>query len=467
MNVKRYNSTRGLKLVLVALFVSVGLISKAQATKGIAVVNGTWERGTNDYVAMFKIVDGKMEEMTKANLPADKSFALAVQVSGEGMYVLGFGTTMQTDNKYPVYLKPGDVVNLAVNDTSYTLVGENTLENRALESWHNFVYPLELKSRYALYKRGAFSTYVDFFPMVEAKAKELKSFKYKKTKNPAFESAFEEYRELDFLSLAVGYNYKPRQAHPEGEDFTDYFKQLELDELTSTTKLFNYPFGSRLIRQLFMVTQKAQGRSKDEDYHAVIKNDTLIGEMSLETTRNLKSYKAYLVFEAQEKKYMLTDGQKARLEALKTSLAQVKTEGQMAVDFKYPDVKGDMVSLSDLKGKVVVIDVWATWCGPCKQQIPHLKQLEKAYHGKDVEFLSVSIDAEKDREKWANFVKEQELGGIQLFADGWGSDIAKYYNIKGIPRFMVVDKEGRLVSVDAPRPSNPNLKAMIDEQLNN
>ena len=138
--------------------------------------------------------------------------------------------------------------------------------------------------------------------------------------------------------------------------------------------------------------------------------------------------------------------------------------GSIAADFTYPDVNGKEVSLSDFKGKVVLVDVWATWCGPCRGEIPHLKKLEQEMHGTDVVFLGVSVDEAKDKQKWLDFIKKEELGGIQVHASGW-SKIAQDYKIKGIPRFMVFDKQGRVVSVDAPRPSSPELKEMLEKEL--
>jgi thiol-disulfide isomerase/thioredoxin len=122
--------------------------------------------------------------------------------------------------------------------------------------------------------------------------------------------------------------------------------------------------------------------------------------------------------------------------------------------------------MNDLKGKVVLIDVWATWCAPCKVEIPHLKKMEEEFKGKDVAFVSISVDVEKDKEKWRMMVEKDQLGGTQLYAKGW-SEITKYYDITGIPRFMVFDKEGKIVSPDSPRPSQPELKVMLEETLGN
>jgi len=82
----------------------------------------------------------------------------------------------------------------------------------------------------------------------------------------------------------------------------------------------------------------------------------------------------------------------------------------------YENYKGGTSSLSDFKGKYVYVDVWATWCGPCKAEIPSLKKVEKAYQEKNIEFLSISLDALKDKEAWKTMIVEKEMGGVQLFA---------------------------------------------------
>jgi thiol-disulfide isomerase/thioredoxin len=138
--------------------------------------------------------------------------------------------------------------------------------------------------------------------------------------------------------------------------------------------------------------------------------------------------------------------------------------GQPAMDFSYPDKNGKEVSLSDFQGSYVYVDVWATWCGPCKREIPHLVELEKDYHGKNIVFLSVSVDEDKDYDAWANMLEEKEMGGVQLFASGW-SKITKDYKINGIPRFMLFDTEGNIVNVRASRPSNPATRDLLDQLL--
>jgi len=131
----------------------------------------------------------------------------------------------------------------------------------------------------------------------------------------------------------------------------------------------------------------------------------------------------------------------------------------------YENYKGGTTSLTDLNGKYVYIDVWATWCGPCKREIPSLQKLEAQFHDKNIAFVSISVDdarrsgtAEKAHEAWKKMVAEKNLGGIQLFSDkAWQSDFIQAYKINSIPRFLLIDPDGNIVSADALRPSNPKL----------
>jgi thiol-disulfide isomerase/thioredoxin len=142
------------------------------------------------------------------------------------------------------------------------------------------------------------------------------------------------------------------------------------------------------------------------------------------------------------------------------------TKGNPSPTFNYENHKGGTTTLESLKGKYVYIDVWATWCGPCLREIPALKEFEKEYENKNVQVVSISIDEAKDYDKWKNMVVEKELGGIQLMADNnWKSKFVEDYAILGIPRFILVDPQGNIVSADAPRPSDPKLRETFDGLL--
>jgi len=143
-----------------------------------------------------------------------------------------------------------------------------------------------------------------------------------------------------------------------------------------------------------------------------------------------------------------------------------KLKGKASPDFDYENFKGGKTKLSDLKGKYVYIDLWATWCGPCRAEIPFLQKIEEKYHGKNIEFVSISIDQAKDHEKWQKFVTDKNLGGVQLFADkNWESEFVTSYGVTGIPRFILIDPNGNIVNPDAARPSSPELQTQLDTLL--
>jgi thiol-disulfide isomerase/thioredoxin len=144
-----------------------------------------------------------------------------------------------------------------------------------------------------------------------------------------------------------------------------------------------------------------------------------------------------------------------------------KMNNSPSPSFDYVNYAGGKSKLEDFRGKYVYIDVWATWCGPCRQEIPFLKKAEEKYKGKNITFISISIDKLKDQEKWKTMIKEKELGGVQLFADNdWNSKFVQDYKITGIPRFILIDPKGNIVKADAARPSSAELIKELDSLIN-
>ncbi|WP_346880929.1 TlpA disulfide reductase family protein [uncultured Algibacter sp.] len=131
----------------------------------------------------------------------------------------------------------------------------------------------------------------------------------------------------------------------------------------------------------------------------------------------------------------------------------------------YENYKGGKTSLDDFKGQYVFIDVWATWCTPCKAEIPFLEKLEKKYHNKNITFVSISVDAQKDYDKWKRMIKDKNMAGIQLFADkDFDSEFIKAYNIFAIPRFILIDSEGKIINSESPKPSEMIDTNWMEEQ---
>lgn len=132
--------------------------------------------------------------------------------------------------------------------------------------------------------------------------------------------------------------------------------------------------------------------------------------------------------------------------------------GEATPSFTYVNYNGGYSSSYDLKGKYTYIDVWATWCGPCRYEIPFLQKIEEEYRNKNIQFVSISVDKLENEDKWRAMIQEKKLGGIQLLAgDDKTSDFIVGYKITTIPRFILLDPNGIIISSNAPRPSDPKL----------
>ena len=146
-----------------------------------------------------------------------------------------------------------------------------------------------------------------------------------------------------------------------------------------------------------------------------------------------------------------------RLSAKDSEVEVVQESRGHKYDLVLRDVDGKDFGLDDLKGKVVYVDIWASWCGPCRQMFPYAKKMHDNLtksERKKIEFLYISID--NTETKWKDALEKFDLQGTQGFSPGgWGSDVTRVFKISSIPRYLIFNKKGELVDHNAPRPANP------------
>jgi len=150
---------------------------------------------------------------------------------------------------------------------------------------------------------------------------------------------------------------------------------------------------------------------------------------------------------------------------LSLSLGLSNKKLPVAPDFTLKDIDGKQVSLKDFRGKVVYMDVWASWCAPCIAEINKAKKLKEHFKGEDeLVFLYVSID--KDEARWKEMVKKKDIKGIHLLSKGGEeAGIVQKYNVPAIPKFVIIDREGNVADGDAKWPSDPELVDDITKAL--
>ena len=143
------------------------------------------------------------------------------------------------------------------------------------------------------------------------------------------------------------------------------------------------------------------------------------------------------------------------------ALARPGNSYKMADEVALPTPGGDTLRLSSLKGKVVLVDFWASWCGPCRVSNQRLLELYASYHDRGFEIFGISID--NDREKWKAAIAADRISWLQVNQQGgWHAPITYQWHVDKLPSSFLIDQEGRIVAVD---PSYGVIKSWLKDLL--
>jgi thiol-disulfide isomerase/thioredoxin len=291
-----------------------------------------------------------------------------------------------------------------------------------------------------------------------------------------------EKRNINYEFIRNINNYQPYHRILYGDEEFEVSSSFPSDILSevnfNNSEDYINSFSYRTLLKEFLDKKANKRKPKDGDFDltyletvhtevvdTLIKNDLIhkAAVRQITTTTNLKEY---------YKKYMGYSTNASNKAEIKNLYDKLKLTAKGQPSPKFTDLEnynGGTTSLDDLtgKGKYLYIDVWATWCGFCKKEIPLLKRLEQQYHGKNIEFVSISVDKESSKEKWKQTIVDREMTGVQLFAGKSESELqfTKDYLIKGLPRFIIIDPDGKVVNANAPRPSDGDKLVNIFDEL--
>ncbi|RAJ85532.1 thiol-disulfide isomerase/thioredoxin [Chitinophaga dinghuensis] len=429
----------------------------------ITIIQGTTANEKATKISLMAVEEGVTKEIATSEVNADHAFAFALTKPVEGFYYL---TYAPKDLGTRIYVKAGDQLKLKLEGNSFDQQA-GSAENKLLQQWDKVASPVTGPP-----SRFDSTTFYSYFPTLEATMPKIQAFKKQfASPNKNFSNLMKQAMDVDVEYAAMRFLLIPHSVHPKKEQYPAYYNTIIKDQKLcddNAMKLGNVSaYISMYSTFRHLMNSEAMGKMDAKDRFAQGLNGFCNEHVkALYITNSLGAYKTFDgLIEAitPYQKYLVTDLEKKRYLDYEKSVRKFAA-GEAGFNFSGETPEGKQVSFNDLKGKVVVVDVWATWCGPCKAELPFLQKLEEEMEGKAVTFVGCSVDEAKDKEKWKQFVKEKEMKGVQMFVNGW-SEVTKFYGITGIPRFMVFDKEGKIVTIDAPRPSTPELKALLEKLL--
>ncbi|MEZ0183066.1 TlpA family protein disulfide reductase [Flavobacterium oncorhynchi] len=416
-------------------------------------------------VTLYNVEDGKPAVAATAKVNPLGEFGFMTPVSAAGFYYVDYGQFKSRNQLIRLYLEPKLDINLVINKEHYVLSGKNVGQNVLVQKAN------EIYNEFAPFARlGGNVTYVDFYPWLDkgvAKANEFS--KTINTKDANFNKLLKLAVATDVEESTYTFFRMPRTAFPDKDDRPAVIKTWQTDKKFTDPDLLKLHNGVALMSNYFFyVSVSGAAVPKRLDIVETLDHitdptlkDVYLRDVVANSRMKIEEYEKIA---PSIKPYMISATSKSFL--LEYEKVLHKNVGQKGLDFTYNDINNKPVSFSDFKGKYVYIDLWATWCGPCKAEIPHMKKIEEDYHGKNIVFVSLSLDKPKDAQKWKDFVTKEQLKGIQLMADkDFSSDVAKNYDVNAIPRFLLFDTKGNIINADALRPSNPELREQLDKLL--
>ncbi|WMN11326.1 TlpA disulfide reductase family protein [Marivirga salinae] len=374
-----------------------------------------------------------------------------------------------------LYLRPGDQLSLTIDprefDESIKYEGKGAAINNFLAS--TVLMEDTLKG---IAQLAALSE--DSFLVAFRKNYVLKENALEKSgvKDQEFKDWYLKNNDWEFYFNLLNYSgYKSRLTKEEfepSENFYAFQDSLDLYDSSNLDYEFFIPYLQRQIT--FKVGEKFKDKGPQdvseyvmasvEEVNSIpsdpIKGELLYQVINVHLNRLNKEDRDSLIVE-----WKALNSSKKRLKNVEDKLEVLASlaKGNPAPGFKYVNLEGDSMTMADFKGKVVYIDVWATWCAPCIAEHPHMEELQKQYENENVAFIAISVDSSP--EPWKKMVKKKELGGIHLYAEGaWGATIMQKYAISGIPRFILIDQEGNIADANAARPSG-DIAEDIDDLL--
>ncbi|GGG47413.1 TlpA family protein disulfide reductase [Bizionia arctica] len=462
-----YNIFAILRNLLSIILVIVTLSCESNGKSSNLTISGIIENNNLDTIYIKTHpnyhVTGKSINNWNLQIDSDNSFKETLEIP-RGFYDLSVG-----DITYPIYLNKGYDLHITINDSKIEFSGYGAKENTYSQ-----------QSKALAEKLASVNFYHHFANLKEDKFLKLtdsiKSLYDKLINEASFDdNEFKNFLELENLALRTSkyltYSFTRKNVDENYEKSNSYpifFKGIDLkneDFIEVPLFMMNLYIYSGLMTNNKLDSINDIGLA----HLKLVKTDTTFMKsekireqlmyvtafFNIEHTNNLDVF--YETYNTSTKDIYLKNIIEKKYYKLKDY-----DIGSKVSNFEFINKNNELVSLNDLKGNLVYIDIWASWCNPCINEIEYSNKLQQKLNNYDIKFVNICIQT--DSLKWQNVIREKSFDGIQLFCQPEEfADFKKNYLIESLPRYIILDKAGNIIDFNAKKPSDITLE---DDLLN-
>jgi thiol-disulfide isomerase/thioredoxin len=437
---------------ILSLLILLNLCSTAQNKSQMVFLSGTIKQYHNEMTVedMSELKDLSLPDGARTFLPdSNGKFVVHFKLAAPNYFRIG---------RNILYLSPGDKLNLRLNynradSASYT--GTHSAENEYLR---NTPFP----------KGGSFlegGSAIKATPeetvdaIIKAADRRTAALKEYKNISPAFRELEQARIKADIINsismIEVYFTYKHKLK---GDSLTAF--KAACEKITEP-KIAEYAKGFTNASYLKLVVYRDVADIIIANNKTGVKaiQDWMAAEKIVSTVKYLSDKNTIAMYKDSVKTIYIPNYRKA----VNATLAQLLSfgNGDVAKDFAYTNPTNEIIHLNAYKGKVIYIDLWATWCGPCIEEMPAMEKLKAKYsNNTDIVFLTLSID--EDVALWKRFITNKSMSGTLGIID---RNKLNDYKITGVPRIIVISKDFKIAAMNGPLPSSKNSTTLLDGLL--
>ncbi len=465
------------------LFILLLLITSKSFSQNVTI-SGTVENAQGDTLTLFydPLLLGIKPQIKQHIFTAEKPFKFGLELEKNAIVELRF-----KQQQIILFLGKDDKIELSFDGKevhkAITIKGNREVENDFLEKFYQ-KFKLDFSSQIMFAKIN--EKPIDVLEMSLYDSKKAQSDFYRTyPEQGKFSEEFKRYIEnqirWNYWYYILAYPVVRGNANTAQTQVislpTPVLEGLDDKKIQDETALISSAYRNFLIYYVTYFNSKEHGFSKYSDLSKAMDDKHLFAREHLP----LKSYQYYLAYLLESQclaclpstvrntfaalnitpnsdKYTALVKEKCGELMAKKDEEIIKKKDDNKKWFKAVTPKGDTLSLADLKGKVVYLDFWASWCGPCRGEFPYSKQLHDKLtdkQKKDVVFLYISIDEVEGNWRKGMLDLKLENGTNVHSVGGWDSIAAKFFKLQSIPRYMLMNKKGEIIDSNAKRPSDP------------